>query len=285
MEKLLLFQIGKKQFGMNLSLIRSIYKTDAFFEGQAEKRYSDEMVQASDNGLVQASDLNQQRVSDLNQQRDGSSLQLVGSSLRLEPTTRLRLEPTTLFIDGKEIPLYDLSLLFSEGSAVSDSDGKRIMLIDIQGHFIAVKADRIENVVSVAGDRIEPLPPVFGNPSLICFPRVLKHADTLILLLDIEGIERSKISHVSGKTSKVLKTSEVSEKVSENELNLISSAILKSIKDLTENIKPEEMETLLTRIVQEEIIADIIIRHLKKIIERAVFLEIKRIKKELNLRS
>jgi len=285
MEKLLLFQIGKKQFGMNLSLIRSIYKTDAFFEGQAEKRYSDEMVQASDNGLVQASDLNQQRVSDLNQQRDGSSLQLVGSSLRLEPTTRLRLEPTTLFIDGKEIPLYDLSLLFSEGSAVSDSDGKRIMLIDIQGHFIAVKADRIENVVSVAGDRIEPLPPVFGNPSLICFPRVLKHADTLILLLDIEGIERSKISHVSGKTSEVLKTSEISEKVSENELNLISSAILKSIKDLTENIKPEEMETLLTRIVQEEIIADIIIRHLKKIIERAVFLEIKRIKKELNLRS
>ncbi len=232
---------------MNLSLIRSIYKTDAFFEGQAEKRDSGERA--------------------LNQTEQ------------------------TLFIDGKEIPLYDLSLLLSEGSAVSDSDGKRIMLTDIQGHFIAVKADRIENVISVAGDRIEPLPPVFGNPSLICFPRVLKQADTLILLLDIEGIEKSKISQASkiskiSQASKISKTSQASKisktsEVSGDELNLISSAILKSIKELAEDIKPEELETLLTRIVQEKIIADIIIRHLKKIIERSVFLEIKRIKKVL----
>ena len=271
MEKLLLFRIGNRQFGMNLPLIRSIYKTDAFFEKKAEKRGSDEMVQ----------------VPDLNQQSE------------------------TLFIDGKEIPLYDLSLLLSEGSAVSDSDGERVMLIDIHGHFIAIKVDRVANVVSVAGDRIEPLPPVFGNPSLIYFPRVLKQADTLILILDPDGIE--KIRHkkeILEETSEFLIDSEVSEEpvaqeedfsstlheaasspileptspVPSDDLNLIRPAIIKSIKAFgkkAEEIKSEEMEALLTLIVQEEIIADIIIRHLKKIIERAVLLEIKKIKKSL----
>lgn len=156
MKELLLFQVGNRQFGLDLPLVRSIHGARAFFEEQPE---------------------------------DGDSQ---------VPMVRFQFE---------DMPLYDLSALL--GGALSrqkmqwgtdapspvprpndsdDPEHQKVMLVAVQGRLVALRVDRIERVVSVAGDQIEPLSPVFKGPALDWFPRVLRHDNQLILLLNPDGI-------------------------------------------------------------------------------------------------
>lgn len=90
--------------------------------------------------------------------------------------------------DGENMPLFDLSAIL-DGSLVEGPPGGEIVLVNLETHSLGLKVGKVNRVVSVEPGRIEPLPSVFRQPSLSCFPHVLKHEGELVLLLDPEGIE------------------------------------------------------------------------------------------------
>jgi len=91
-------------------------------------------------------------------------------------------------MDGEEFPLYDLPSILGDVTSSGDPMSQKVILVEAHEHPIALGVDRVERVVSVNSDRIQPLPPIFKGLSLSCFPQVLKHEDELILLLNPEGI-------------------------------------------------------------------------------------------------
>ena len=95
-------------------------------------------------------------------------------------------------MDGEEFPLYDLPTIFGDVTSSGDPMSQKVILVEAQEHPIALGVDRVERVVSVNSDRIQPLPPIFKGLPLSCFPKVLKHEDELILLLNPEGISDLK---------------------------------------------------------------------------------------------
>jgi len=95
-------------------------------------------------------------------------------------------------VDGKEIPLYDLSSIFEKKMSSYESDSKKAIRIESAGRSLLLAVDRIDRVVSVDSVQIKPIPPIFKGLSVSCFPHVLKHKDKLILVLNPKGIEQAE---------------------------------------------------------------------------------------------
>ncbi len=92
-------------------------------------------------------------------------------------------------MDGEELPLYDLPSIMTDETSSDDPMSQKVILVESHEHPIALGVDRVKQVVSVSSDSIHPLPLIFNGLPLSCFPRVLKHEDELILLLNPEEIE------------------------------------------------------------------------------------------------
>ena len=90
--------------------------------------------------------------------------------------------------DGENMPLFDLTAILGRAPIEGPSLGE-IVLVNLETRSLGLKVGKVNRVVSVDDDRIEPLPSVLREPSLSCFPQVLKHEGELVLLLDPEGIE------------------------------------------------------------------------------------------------
>jgi len=154
MKELLLFQVGNRQFGLDLPLVRSIHGASAFFEKQVNDgdsrvpmvRFQFEDMPLYDLSAILGEDLCRQEM------KMGSS-----ATSQTQP------------------PSYD-------------PENKKVMLVSVQGSLVALKVDRIERVVSVTSDQIEAISPVFKGTALDWFPRVLKQEKQLILLLNPDGI-------------------------------------------------------------------------------------------------
>lgn len=95
-------------------------------------------------------------------------------------------------VDGKEIPLYDLSSILEKKMTSYESDSKKAVRIESAGRSLLLAVDRIDRVVSVDSVQIKPIPPIFKGLSVSCFPHVLKHKDKLILVLNPKGIEQAE---------------------------------------------------------------------------------------------
>ena len=95
-------------------------------------------------------------------------------------------------VDGKEIPLYDLSSILEKKMSSYESDSKKAIRIESAGRSLLLAVDRIDRVVSVDSVQIKPIPPIFKGLSVSCFPHVLKHKDKLILVLNPKGIEQAE---------------------------------------------------------------------------------------------
>ncbi|MDM8523353.1 chemotaxis protein CheW [Desulfococcaceae bacterium HSG8] len=189
-KELLIFQVGNRQLGLDLSLVRSIHGANALSE---EEMLFEEVVRESH--LQQA--------------------------------------------EGK-IPLYDLSAIL--GETPLSHTAKKVMLLKVQDHSLALKVDHVNRVVSAGNDQIEPLSPIFRERSRCCFPHVLKQEDHLILLLNPEGIEQTAFSPVTEEEPGVQ----------------------------TRAFDPEELEDLLTRMAQEDMMSEMIVRVSARVIEEAV---------------
>lgn len=97
----------------------------------------------------------------------------------------------TWVFDDKQTSLYDLVSIFEKETACRDPENEKLIIVETEGHSLGIIVSRVDQVISVNTDRIEPLSPIFKGASMSCFPKVLKHEDTLILLLAPEGIEKA----------------------------------------------------------------------------------------------
>ena len=96
----------------------------------------------------------------------------------------------TLVVDGEEVPIYDLAAIMGDVTLTHDSRNRKVMLVKVQGRYLALLVDRVERAVEVDSDLVESLPPIFRGPSRHCFPKVLRTEDGLILILSPEGLGR-----------------------------------------------------------------------------------------------
>ena len=153
MKKMLLFQVGKKPFGIDLPLVKSIESVKNFVD-----------------------------------QGSGDSSQ------------------HSRVLDDNQTSLYDLVSVFEKETAGRDFENEKLIMVEAGGQTMGMIVSRVDQVVSVDNDKIEPLSPAFKGASMSCFPKVLKHEDTPILLLAPEGIE--KIVQETGHLQKVTNMSD-----------------------------------------------------------------------------
>jgi len=99
----------------------------------------------------------------------------------------------TRVFDYKQTSLYDLVSIFEKETAGRDFENEKLIMVEADGKSMGMIVSGIDQIVSVDNDRIKPLPPIFKGASMLCFPKVLKHEDTLILLLAPEGIEKEAL--------------------------------------------------------------------------------------------
>ena len=95
-----------------------------------------------------------------------------------------------LVLDGVEIPVYDLTTIMGEATSLHDPGSRKVVIVKNQAHHLALVVDRVDQVVEVERDLIEPLPPIFKGPALECFPWVLRQQDNLVPILRPEGISK-----------------------------------------------------------------------------------------------
>ena len=99
-------------------------------------------------------------------------------------------EPYSWVLDDKQSSLYDLVSVFERKNVGRDLENEKLIRVKAEEQSIGIIVSRVDQVISVDNDRIEPLSPIFKGASMLCFPKVLKHEDTLILILAPQGIER-----------------------------------------------------------------------------------------------
>jgi len=92
--------------------------------------------------------------------------------------------------DDKQTSLYDLVSIFGKENASRDFENEKLIMVETEGQSMGMIVNRVGQVVSIDNDSIEPLSPIFEGAPMSCFPKVLKHQDTPILLLAPEGIEK-----------------------------------------------------------------------------------------------
>jgi len=91
-------------------------------------------------------------------------------------------------VEGEDTPLYNLLSILGEEKSSDSRQSEKFIVVKAQDQQVGLIVDRVDRVVTVDSDRIEPLSPIFKGPARSCFPRVLKHEDKLVLLLAPEGI-------------------------------------------------------------------------------------------------
>lgn len=90
--------------------------------------------------------------------------------------------------EDQDIMLYNLSAILENENSSADPDNEKLIVVNTQDRPAGLIVERVHRVVKVDIDRIEPLSPIFRGPALSCFPRVLKHEDSLVLLMDPQGM-------------------------------------------------------------------------------------------------
>jgi len=97
-------------------------------------------------------------------------------------------------LDGQDIPLYDLSVLFGEGGSHTENKPKEAILVKDEEGYMVLLADQIEGVLKVEEEQLEELSPVFGERSGSYFPRVFKKDDSAVLILSLSAMRTDGVS-------------------------------------------------------------------------------------------
>jgi chemotaxis signal transduction protein len=90
--------------------------------------------------------------------------------------------------EGHNVALYNLSAILGVENSAADPENEKLIVVNAQDQPVGLIVERVDRVIKVANDQIEPLSPIFQGPSLSCFPKVLKHEGKLVLLLAPQGM-------------------------------------------------------------------------------------------------
>jgi len=91
-------------------------------------------------------------------------------------------------VEDQNVSLYNLSAVLGDENSSADPENEKLIVVNAQDRPVGLIVERVDRVIKVDNDRIEPLSPIFHGPALSCFPKVLKHEGKLVLLLTPQGI-------------------------------------------------------------------------------------------------
>lgn len=121
---------------------------------------------------------------------DMTTVYAIESTNKLPDSIADLLPGQPLMVNGQETLFFDLHDLF-DGAPMDHSQGdQRLILTDDGQRKLACLVHQVGRVVEVAESQFAPLPPVCDLLSTQCFPKVLRHADDLILVVDPAGLSR-----------------------------------------------------------------------------------------------
>ena len=100
-------------------------------------------------------------------------------------------------MDGRPAHLFDLAAIFEDTTVSREGQKAKVILAATQDLPAGLVVSNVNQVVSVSENRVKLLSPVFRGASLACFPEVMKHSDSLILMLNPDGL-RSVAGPASG---------------------------------------------------------------------------------------
>ncbi|MGD9138733.1 MAG: chemotaxis protein CheW [Desulfobacterales bacterium] len=86
---------------------------------------------------------------------------------------------------------YDLVSFFENESVDRDHETEKMIMVEDEGLSMGLIVSRVDNVITVDREKLQPLSPIFKKVAASCFPQVLKHEDRLILLLAPVGIAKA----------------------------------------------------------------------------------------------
>ena len=105
-------------------------------------------------------------------------------------------------LDGQNIPLFDLPVLFGEFENQAENKSAEALLVkDEEGHMVLL-ADQIEGVFEVKEEQIEELSPIFGKRSCSYFPKVFTKDDSSVLILSLPGL-RTDVTSDNGQQTEI----------------------------------------------------------------------------------
>ena len=90
--------------------------------------------------------------------------------------------------EGQNVSLYNLSAILGVENSSADPENEKLIVVNAQDQPVGLIVERVDRVIKVANDQIEPLSPIFQGTPLSCFPKVLKHEGKLVLLLAPQGM-------------------------------------------------------------------------------------------------
>jgi len=88
----------------------------------------------------------------------------------------------------QDVSVYNLLAILGDENSSADSGNEKLIMVNAHNRSVGLIVERVDRVVKVDMNRIEPLSPIFRGPALSCFPRVLKHEGKLVLLLAPQGM-------------------------------------------------------------------------------------------------
>jgi purine-binding chemotaxis protein CheW len=106
---------------------------------------------------------------------------------------------------GKIVPIIDLHKRFELGSRPKTED-TRIVVSSFGGQSVGLVVDAVSEVIRVAADSVEPIPPTISRIGTEYLDGVCKTDNRLVILLNLEMIltdmERHSIAQLSADTPK-----------------------------------------------------------------------------------
>jgi hypothetical protein len=88
----------------------------------------------------------------------------------------------------QNVSVYNLLAILGDENSSADSGNEKLIMVNVHNRSVGLIVERVDRVVKMDMNRIEPLSPIFRGPALSCFPRVLKHEGRLVLLLAPQGM-------------------------------------------------------------------------------------------------
>jgi chemotaxis signal transduction protein len=90
----------------------------------------------------------------------------------------------------EQTALYDLISFFENETVDRDYETEKIVMVEDEGLSMGLIVSRVDNVITVDREKLQPLSPIFREVATSCFPQVLKHEDRFILILAPVGITK-----------------------------------------------------------------------------------------------
>lgn len=119
----------------------------------------------------------------------------------LEKETREQQDFFICIIDGRQIPLYDFSIIFDIKQSDYDPEFHKVIRIELGNNILALRVDHVDGVAEIMENLITPLPPAVKGKTLEWFPHVLQYEGDLVPVLNPWGMAGIKLEQDDDKNN------------------------------------------------------------------------------------